>query len=72
MTFSARTTSAQVQDNILSKLERIRRGVYGATNDKKSIIYVDDLNMPIKEKYGSQPPLELLRQIIDHGFIYNK
>lgn len=28
---------------------------------KKMIIFIDDLNMPRKDTYGSQPALELIR-----------
>ena len=46
--------------------------VTGAPIGKRVVIFVDDLNMPKLDTYGSQPPIELLRQYQDFGGLYDR
>ncbi|CAH8607094.1 unnamed protein product [Heterobilharzia americana] len=69
LNFSAQTSSNRTQEMIESKLEKKKKNVRGGPKGKHMILFVDDLNMPKQDTYGSQPPIELLRQYQDfHGF----
>ncbi|KAM9003084.1 dynein axonemal heavy chain 14 [Sarcophilus harrisii] len=69
--FSANTTAGKTQELILKKLIRKAKNVYGAPQNSQVIVFIDDMNSPVPEEYGAQPPLELVRQFLDLGGFYN-
>eukprot|EP00003_Mantamonas_plastica_P006669 TRINITY_DN1548_c0_g2_i8.p1 TRINITY_DN1548_c0_g2~~TRINITY_DN1548_c0_g2_i8.p1 ORF type:complete len:4445 (-),score=1771.15 TRINITY_DN1548_c0_g2_i8:52-13386(-) len=45
---------------------------YAPPNRKKLVLFIDDLNMPRVDEYGTQSPITLLRQHLDYGHWYDR
>eukprot|EP01040_Poterioochromonas_malhamensis_P005875 gene5875-6317_t len=70
--FSSRTTAADVQTNIEANVDKRSGNIYGPPAGKKLIVFIDDLNMPKVDTYGTQQPIALLLFLIGRGCIYDR
>lgn len=61
---SARSTSQGVQTTLESKMVTVHKDLLGAPEGKTNVIFVDDVNLPARDAFDSQPPVELLRQLV--------
>jgi len=73
MNFSYATTSEEVQESIEVNLAKRQGRRYGPAGAKaRLVVFIDDLNMPQRTEFGSQPPIELLRLWLDYGLWYDR
>ena len=70
--FSSRTSSMDVQIAIEDSIEKRTKDTFGPPAGKKLLVFVDDLNMPRVDTYGTQQPIALLKLVMDKGFLYDR
>ncbi|XP_069916320.1 dynein axonemal heavy chain 17 isoform X4 [Oryctolagus cuniculus] len=70
--FNFYTTSAMLQGVLEKPLEKKSGRNYGPPGTKKLIYFIDDMNMPEVDKYGTAAPHTLIRQHMDHGHWYDR
>ncbi|KAG1695800.1 hypothetical protein DVH05_019139 [Phytophthora capsici] len=62
----------ELQLRLEQSLEKRSGRVYGPLYNRKLIYFLDDLNMPFVEEFGTQTALALLRQYMDYQSWYDR
>ncbi|XP_058532038.1 dynein axonemal heavy chain 9 isoform X2 [Ochotona princeps] len=70
--FNYYTTSAMLQAVLEKPLEKKAGRNYGPPGSKKLIYFIDDMNMPEVDSYGTVQPHTLIRQHLDYGHWYDR
>jgi dynein heavy chain len=70
--FSSRTTSADCQTTLEENIEKKSFKQYGPTGGRKLIFFIDDLNMPNIDIYGTQQPIALLKFLVERNEMYER
>ncbi|CAF1153283.1 unnamed protein product [Adineta ricciae] len=70
--FSSRTSSMDVQRNFESNVEKRTKDTFGPPPGKKLVVFIDDLNMPKVDTYGTQQPIALLKLLLEKGGMYDR
>ncbi|KAJ8934456.1 hypothetical protein NQ314_013331 [Rhamnusium bicolor] len=70
--FSSRTSSMDVQQNLESSVEKRTKEIYGPPMGKKLVCFIDDMNMPQVDDYGTQQPIALLKLLFEKGGLYDR
>lgn len=65
------TSSAVLLNGLETKLQKRTGTTYGPPGSAKLVYFVDDLNLPEVDSYGTQSSIALLRQHIDYGHWYD-
>ncbi|XP_070572584.1 dynein axonemal heavy chain 10-like isoform X2 [Ptychodera flava] len=70
--FSSRTSSMDVQRNLEANVEKRTKDTFGPPPGKRLIVFIDDMNMPQVDQYGTQQPIALLKLLLEKGGMYDR
>lgn len=61
-----------MQKIIEAAVEKRSKDVYGPPVGKKLIGFIDDMNMPVVDSYGTQQPIALLKLFFERGGMFDR
>ena len=70
--FSSRTSSMDVQRTLEANVEKRTKDTFGPPIGKKLLVFIDDMNMPQVDKYGTQQPIAILKLLLERGGMYDR
>ena len=70
--FNYYSDSRSLQIMLEQPLEKKTQKQFGPQGTKRLVYFVDDLNMPRVDNYGTQSPITILRQHMDYGHWYDR
>lgn len=71
--FSSRTTSADLQATIEDNIDKRSGRIFGPKQpNKKLVLFIDDIHMPMIDTYGTQQPIALLKFLIEKDYFYER
>ena len=70
--FNSYTDSKDLQAVMESNVDKRAGSTFGPPPNHVLIYFMDDINMPLVDKYGTQSPICLIRQLIDYGIIFDR
>lgn len=67
-----RTTTEDVENFFMSRFVKRHRRSLGPPYGSRMWFLVDDLAAPVPDKFGTQRPHQLLRQVVEYGGFYER
>lgn len=72
LNFSSRTSSLDVQRTIDASVEKRTKNTFGPPIGKRIAAFIDDMNMPQVDDYGTQQPIALLKLFFEKSGMFGR